>query len=76
MIIPLNDPNPSCPECGSIDGLEKIIFAPKVTRVAGPSGPIWDEKQIESTHGKNWRETAKNPYREGGDRKKTYSYQR
>ena len=27
---------------------------------------IWNDRQIEASHGKNWRETSKRPHMEGG----------
>jgi putative FmdB family regulatory protein len=56
-----------CPDCGS--ELQVVITKPKdwemkVTK--SDSRIIWSEKQIEASHGKNWRETSKRPLREGG----------
>ncbi|MBT8428306.1 MAG: hypothetical protein KJN79_00190 [Gammaproteobacteria bacterium] len=36
----------------------------KVTK--GDGRIIWSDKQIESSHGKDWRETSKRPFSEGG----------
>jgi putative FmdB family regulatory protein len=71
-----DDPNPPCPLCGSKTGLEKIISAPmagrRVINFKEPGGFFTSEKQVEARYGKNWRQTAKNPYRPGGDRQKDY----
>lgn len=53
---PLNDPHPDCPQCGATGGdVFIVLISPPQTRVAEISGPIFSEKQIESTHGRNWR---------------------
>jgi hypothetical protein len=57
---------PLC-ECGG--KLEVVITKPKdwefkVTK--GDDRIIWSDKQIEASHGKNWRETSARPRREGG----------
>jgi putative FmdB family regulatory protein len=67
----VNKEIPLC-QCGGV--MEKQISAPAVCRVQGPTGVIVDERQVWDTHGKNWRDREnKNPYREGGARKRIYS---
>jgi len=57
---------PRC-ECGG--ELRVVITKPrdwemKVSR--GDDRIIWSDKQIEASHGKDWRETNKRPRKEGG----------
>lgn len=54
-------------ECGGV--LEIAINKPKnwefkVTK--SDKRIIWSDKQVESSHGKGWRETSKRPFMEGG----------
>ncbi len=58
---------PVCEECAG--ELQVIITKPKdwefkVTK--SDRRIIWDEKQVEASHGLDWRETSKRPLREGG----------
>lgn len=64
---------PPCEKCGA-DDAEKVISVPGAIRcVEGNVGKVFfSDRQVESSHGKNWRETAKNPYRPGGDRARQY----
>jgi predicted nucleic acid-binding Zn ribbon protein len=67
------DVNKAMPECCGKEMI-KLISPPAVTRVAGPTGVIVDERQVYDSHGKNWRDREnKNPFREGGARKRIYS---
>jgi putative FmdB family regulatory protein len=43
----------TCLRCG---GAAEYEMPAPLTRVAGPRGAIWDDRQVESTHGKNWRD--------------------
>lgn len=57
-------------ECGG--ELEKVFLKAPMGRVAGPKGPIWDDRQIKDTHGEHWRQTA-NSDTPGGAGKKAFS---
>lgn len=61
------DPPPEC--CGQ--PMKRVIKAAPLTRMAEPRGIIWSDKQIESTHGKRWRETPGSD-REGGAGRKLF----
>lgn len=53
---------PNC-ECG---GERRItILTPRQFRVQGATGPFYSDAQVESTHGKRWREEGTTG-REGG----------
>lgn len=71
----IDDSPPDCAKCGW--KLERSFgpqSGPKTTNVKGSRiGECWfDEREVHALHGKNWRQTAKNPTREGGDRKAIY----
>jgi putative FmdB family regulatory protein len=68
-MIGMNDNAPRCPFC---DGETSRVFSPpKVIRSSGPKGGIYDWRQVDSTHGKNWRYTSGSE-RPGGARQKIY----
>lgn len=69
----LNTPIPPCPVCGHETPTIVVScpIAAKNFTIKGPSGPIFDEREVESTYGKNWR-NPKNHQRLGGDRKRWY----
>jgi len=74
----MSDPVPSCAATEGCDGeLERTYSpgtAPKVTRVKGSriGDPWFYEREVHALHGKDWRETSKNPRRPGGARKALY----
>ena len=69
-VIPLEGKNPVCPFCRG--KMEKLISAPKVTRVKTETGAIWDERQIHDRYGRDWRETDGSRRGEGGAGSKIY----
>jgi putative FmdB family regulatory protein len=48
-------PPPAC-ACGQT--MERLISAPRVVRISGPSGPIYSDRQIEAEYGPRWRDTG------------------
>ena len=69
IVVGLENEDPPCPECGG--ELLKLISAPNIIRMAPQTGLIYSDKQIESSHGTDWRRTTKTD-RPGGDRKALY----
>jgi putative FmdB family regulatory protein len=45
------------PPCDCGGELEKVFLSPALTRVAGPTGPIIDMRQVKDSHGERWRQT-------------------
>jgi predicted nucleic acid-binding Zn ribbon protein len=68
-VTKMNAKPPKCEMCGG--STRKLMSAPKVARVAGPSGAIWDTRQIKDSHGENWRYT-KGAEHIGGSRRKLF----
>lgn len=62
--------SPGVCECGG--ELEKEYLKAPIGRVAGPTGPIFDDRQIKDTHGEHWRRTdgSRTP---GGAGRKAFS---
>ncbi len=48
----------SPPACGCGGPLEQVFLSPALCRVAGPTGPIVDMRQVKDSHGERWRQTA------------------
>lgn len=62
----------SAPPCETCEGELVRQIAAVQGSVAGPTGPIFHDKQIQSSHGDRWRETP-NSDTPGGAGKKAFS---
>ena len=73
LMIKLDKKPGPCPHCGHADP-QKVVNCPLVAKnfsIKGKSGPIFDEREVISDLGANWR-NPQNHTRMGGDRKAWY----